>query len=79
MGELFKQFMKIGKLKSIKWRDSRMYITQCNKDDKFDVSVIISCGFVVKEDKKSIVLAGDVIDDGDIRRVIIIPKENIIK
>lgn len=68
----------LGKLTSVKWRDSRMYITQCNKDDKFEVSEILSVGYIVKEDSKSITLAGDVIDDGDIRRVIIIPKENII-
>ena len=70
---------KIGKLKQVRWRDSRMYITQCNKEDKFDVATICSVGYVVKDTKDSIVLAGDVLDDGDIRRVIIIPKENSIK
>jgi len=69
----------IGKLKSIRWRDSRIYMTQQDKEDKFDVSIICSVGYVVSEDKKQIVLAGDVIDDGDIRRVIVIPKENIVK
>ncbi len=57
-----------------------MHLTQCHKNDTFDVSVIISSGFVVSENKKQIVLAGDLVDqDGDIRRVIIIPKENIIR
>lgn len=55
-----------------------MYMTQQHKDDKFDVSVICSVGYVVSEDKKQIVLAGDVLDGGDIRRVIVIPKENIV-
>lgn len=68
----------IGKLRTIRWRDSRMYITQCDKNDDFDVCVIYSTGFVISEDKKKVVLAGDVVD-GDIRRVIVIPKENIIK
>jgi hypothetical protein len=68
---------KIGRLKTIKWRDSRMYITQCAIDDDFEVCVIISTGFVIKEDKKQIVLAGDIVDR-DVRRVIVIPKENIL-
>ena len=62
----------------IKWRDSKMYITQCNVADEFEVCEITSVGFKVSEDKNQIVLAGDLVD-GDIRRVIVIPKENIIK
>lgn len=69
---------KIGKLVNIKWRDSRMYISQMDKDDDFTVAIICSTGFVVSEDKKQIVIAGDVLEDGDVRRVIVIPKENII-
>lgn len=67
-----------GKLKSIRWRDSRIYITQCSKEDNFGVEIIISTGFVVSEDKKQIVLAADVLESGDVRRVIVIPKENIL-
>lgn len=67
-----------GKLRQVRWRDNRLYITQCSKDDKFEVAVICSVGYVVSEDKKQIVLAGDVLDDGDVRRVIVIPKENIL-
>jgi hypothetical protein len=70
--------MSKGKLKQIRWRDSRMYITQCSKEDVFEVSEIYSVGYVVKEDKNSITLAGDVLNDGDVRRVIVIPKENIL-
>ena len=66
------------KLKRIKWRDSRMYIQQCEIDSHFDVCVIESVGFLIKEDKKNIILAGDLVD-GDVRRVIVIPKENIIE
>jgi len=67
-----------GKLKQIEWRDSRLYITQCSKDEDFQVETIISTGYVVSENNKQIVLAGDVLADGDVRRVIVIPKENII-
>lgn len=67
------------KIKTIIWRDSNMYITQCGVDEKFKVSLITSCGFVVSENKEKIVLAGDVLDDGDLRRVIVIPKENIVR
>ena len=71
---------RLHKFVHIRWRDSRIYLTQCHKDDSFDVSTIISCGYVIEEDKKKIVLAGDVVDEsGDIRRVIVIPKENIIR
>lgn len=66
-----------GELRTVRWRDSKMYLTQYNKEDDFRVSVIYSTGFVISEDKKQLVLAGDVVDEGDIRRVIVIPKENI--
>lgn len=71
--------MKLNKLTSVQWRDSNMYITQCNKNDKFEVAVIISSGYLIQEDKSKIVLAGDVMENGEVRRVIVIPKENIIK
>lgn len=54
-----------------------MYITQEPMQD-FSVCVIESVGFVIQEDKEKIVLAGDLVDD-EFRRVIVIPKENIIK
>jgi len=56
-----------------------MYITQISREEDFKIAEICSVGYLVKETKDSIVLAGDVLDDGEIRRVIIIPKENIIK
>lgn len=55
-----------------------MYLTQCSKEDVFEVATIISTGYVVSENKRQIVLAGDVLENGDVRRVIVIPKENII-
>ena len=65
------------KTKTIKWRDSRMYITQISKEEIEDVCIIESTGFLIEEDDTKIVLAGDVVDD-EYRRVIVIPKENII-
>ena len=65
------------KVKTIKWRDSRMHIIQ-EPMQEFSVCVIKSVGFVIKETKDIVVLAGDLVDD-EFRRVIVIPKENIIK
>ena len=67
----------IKKVRQIRWRDSNIYLTQQNEDSNFDVAIIKSVGYVVEEDKNKIVLAGDVFD-GAVRRVIVIPKENII-
>lgn len=55
-----------------------MYIHQEHKDEPWEVCVITSVGFVIEETKEHIVLAGDLLDD-DVRRAIVIPKENIIK
>jgi len=65
------------KVKTIKWRDSRMYIIQCAKDEDWEPCVITSVGFVIEDTKEHVVLAGDLLDD-DLRRAIVIPKENII-
>ena len=55
-----------------------MYLTQCERDDDFEIAYITSIGEVISEDEEKIVLAGDVLDD-DVRRVIAIPRENIVK
>ncbi len=55
-----------------------MYINQLEKETDFDVCIIESVGFLLKETKDKIILAGDIVD-GDVRRVIVIPKENIVK
>lgn len=65
-------------IRKVKWRDSRMYITQTTKDENWSVCEIESVGFLIKETKDYIVLAGDILEE-DIRRTIVIPKENIIK
>lgn len=65
------------KIVRVSWRDSRLYIRQCEKDDDFAYCVLFSVGFVIQEDKEQIVLSGDLVD-GDVRRVIVIPRENII-
>ena len=65
------------KVKTVKWRDSNIYLTQCGRDDDFKTAIITSIGYVVGEDKHQIVLAGDLVGE-DVRRAIVIPKENII-
>lgn len=65
-------------MKEITWRDSRLHITQEVKDTDWNICVIKSVGYVVAEDKFKIVLAGDLVDE-DVRRAIVIPKENIIR
>lgn len=60
------------------WRDSRRYTYQMETSERFDVCEIETVGFLVKEDKKQYVLCQDLIDD-DVRGVIVIPKENVVK
>ena len=64
------------KIKKVKWRDSKLYITQVGDED-FTPCIIESVGFVLEEDKNKIVLVGDLVDD-EYRRVIVIPRENIL-
>ena len=66
------------KVKQVRWRDSKLYITQEEKEIDWSICIIESIGFLVKEDKDKIVLAGDIVE-GDVRRVIVIPRENIMK
>lgn len=75
------QFFKnmVGKIIAIDWRDSNLFITQCNINDNLDISVITSIGKLVSVDINKIVIAGDLVQDSqDIRRVISIPMENVI-
>lgn len=65
----------------IKWRDSSIYTEQVGRDEPFKVSIMVSVGLLIEYDDKY-VLAGDLVgegDDCDLRRVIVIPKENVIK
>ena len=63
----------------ITWRDSRRYVYQLDHTiEDFSVCQIQTIGFFVEEDKEKIVLAQDLIDD-EVRGVIVIPKENIVK
>jgi hypothetical protein len=65
-------------IKLIEWRDSSVQITQEPQDSKWEVAYLASVGFVLVEDNDKIVLAGDLLE-GDCRRVIVIPKENITR
>ena len=68
----------IGNTITVIWRDSNMYITQMNIDDEFEIAEITSIGQLITVDKDKIVLAGDLLANGEVRRVIVIPRENII-
>lgn len=66
------------KIVYVKWSDSNIYHDQYSKDKSFEFAIVESIGFLVDDKKDCIVIAGDSIDT-DIRRVIAIPKVNIIK
>lgn len=54
------------------WRDSRMFITQHDKDEKLEVCHLESVGFLLKNTDNEIVLVGDIIE-GEFRRTLVIP------
>ncbi len=65
------------KLLVVLWRDSHRYTYQMGVEEDVTYCTIKTIGWLVSENKKQIVLSQDDID-GDIRGVIVIPKENII-
>ena len=65
------------KVKTIRWRDSTLYLEQRPVGSKWEIEIITSVGFVIEETKDIIVLAGDRMGH-DVRRAVVIPKENII-
>lgn len=66
------------KIQKIIWRDSHRYMYQMEVTEEVNIVTIETVGFLVKEDKKMVMLAQDDIE-GEVRGVICIPKENIIK
>lgn len=68
----------MNKISRVIWRDSNIYLKQCSIDDDFTYETIVSYGKTIQEDDEQITLAGDTIREKDVRRVIVIPKENII-
>lgn len=70
--------MKVKPIKII-WRDSKRYIYQMENDEKVSVATIETMGWLWKIEKDSYIIAQDILDDSDVRGVIVIPKENIIK
>ncbi|RLF67112.1 MAG: hypothetical protein DRN30_00775 [Thermoplasmata archaeon] len=63
---------------TIKWRDANAYSGWWEIDDIVPLDVV-STGFIVKENKNYIVLAGSVAENGQINNAISIPKKWIIK
>lgn len=66
------------KLRTIKWRDANSYSGWWDIEDIKPLNVK-STGYVVKETKNYIVLAGSVAENGQINNAISIPKRWIIK
>lgn len=66
------------KIAHITWTDSHRYTYQMENDEPVHFVTIETIGWLVKQDKNQVVLAQDDIE-GDIRGVIVIPRENIIK
>lgn len=60
------------------WRDSKRYTYQMSPDENFEVCTIQSIGWLVEESKRHVVICQDDIE-GDIRGVLTIPRENIVK
>lgn len=73
------KFGLIGDLVEIQWRDSTLFLTQCNEKDDFKISILTSIGQLIAVTDSAVVIAGDILKDGEIRRVIAIPLENIIQ
>ena len=66
------------RIETIMWNDSNMYITQTHISEDWKTCVIESVGYVIEDTKSHVVLAGDCVGDDEVRRVIVIPKENIL-
>jgi len=68
-------------IRLVTWKDSNRYIGQVAVDQEFDIEVISTVGWLIKEDEFKIVLAQDNfqnIEADDFRGVIVIPRENIM-
>jgi predicted transcriptional regulator len=67
-------------IKLIEWRDSNIYSGQLSEEDTFEVAIIKTVGFIVKDAHKDgyLVVAREKVDE-EYRGVIVIPQENIRK
>ena len=66
------------KIVRVKWRDSCILHDQQRIDADFDIAMMESIGFLLRQDDTKIVLAGEILENGHARRIIVIPKENIV-
>lgn len=62
----------------IAWRDSHRFTYQMNPAEEANITTIHSVGYLVRKDDTQVVICQDEIE-GDIRGVMAIPRENIIK
>lgn len=61
----------------ITWRDSQIINEQGANNYNFQVAIIESVGFLLKEDSDKIVITRDLMDEDESRGVLIIPLEAI--
>lgn len=62
----------------ISWLDSHRYTYQMSPQEAVSIITIVSCGFLVSQNKTQVVICQDNIE-GDIRGVLVIPMVNILK
>lgn len=70
------------KLVEVIWRDANYYNLQHGKDDKFLVAKVSTVGYLFQDDRDSVILVMDRVDDGqfeDIRNIAVIPRENVVE
>jgi len=60
------------------WRDAHRFTYQMSADESVNIVEMKSLGYLVRKDKRRVVISQDDID-GDLRGVQVIPAENIIK
>lgn len=62
----------------ITWRDSKRYTYQMENDEETKVTIIETIGWLYKTEKDNFVVCQDILDECDVRGVIVIPKENVV-
>jgi hypothetical protein len=66
----------------VKWRDANQYLRQSSIEDVRQglCEIVETVGFLIKDDSDSLIVANEYMGtSGDVRRTIVIPKENVVK
>lgn len=67
------------KIVKVTWRDSHRYMYQMSQEDDVETTEIETVGWLIRKQNKDLVIAQDIFPNGDMRGVMVIPHENIIK